>query len=99
MAIEFRPATPAEMPAFVYADRVGFGASTAPEEIERALQRMSVTAEMTLCAFEDGAPVANYAAFPFVMNWNGREIRCAGVTDVTTQPTHRRRGLLREIMT
>ncbi|MHB8577982.1 MAG: GNAT family N-acetyltransferase [Dehalococcoidia bacterium] len=99
MPIEFRQATAAEMPAYIYTDRVGFGGSTAPDELERALERTSVTPEMTYCAFEGGTAVSIMATLPFTMRWNGRDIGCGGVTDVATLPSHRRQGLLRELMT
>ncbi len=99
MAIEFRPVRADEMTGYTYIDHVGFGNSTAEEELTRSLERNPLRAEDTLAAFEDGEHVAHMAAFPFNMRWNGRDIDCAGVIDVMTLPTHRRRGLVRQLMT
>jgi len=47
---------------------------------------------------EDGAWVGGAAAFPFVLSVPGGRVSAAGVTAVSVLPTHRRRGLLREMM-
>jgi predicted acetyltransferase len=99
MTIEYRPARPEEMPRFVHTDLLSFGNSTAPESIDRVLAMAWVRPEWTLCAFEDGEPVAQMGTIPFVMRWNGRDVGCGGVTDVGTLPTHRRQGHLRRLMT
>ena len=49
-------------------------------------------------AFEDGAIVGGAGAFPFELSVPGGSLPCAGVTAVGTQPTHRRRGVLRSMM-
>src|SRR5690349_24101877 len=98
MAVEYRPARPDEMREFVYSDRVGFGESTADAEIERSLAIDFLKPEETLCTFEDGEMAAKMGTLPFTMRWNGRDIGCGGVTAVTTLPTHRRRGHLRQMM-
>lgn len=98
MTIEYRPVRPDEFRQYLYNDHVGFGGSTADEDIERSVERNPVKPENTLAAFEDGISVAQMAWLPFVMRWNGRDIDCGGVVDVSTQPTHRRRGFVRELM-
>ncbi len=99
MAIEFRPITADEMDQYTLMDQIGFGGSTAPDEIKRVNERTMVRPEYTLCAYEGDTQVAHMAAFPGSMRWNGRDIACAGIVDVTTLPTHRRRGLVRGLMT
>lgn len=99
MAVEYRPARPEEMRQFVYSSRLGFGGSTSDAEVERVLGFDELRPEWTLCAFDDGELASQMATFPFVMRWNGRDIGCGGVTAVSTLPTHRRRGHLRELMT
>src|SRR5262249_51513403 len=37
--------------------------------------------------------------YPLVVGWNGRDLPCGGVAGVSTVPTYRRRGLLRELLT
>jgi predicted acetyltransferase len=50
-------------------------------------------------AFDDGQVVGGAGVYPFELTVPGGPIRCAGVTIVGVQPTHRRRGLLRRMMT
>src|SRR5262245_30593530 len=99
MTVEYRVARPDDMPAIMLAQAAGFGASTAAAEVERGVASTPIRPEWRLCTFEDGQPVAQVCIVPTVMFWNGREIASAGVTDVFTLPTHRRRGHLRELMT
>jgi len=98
MAVEFRPARPEEMDEYAYSGRIGFGRSTAPADMERDRVERPIRPEWTLCAFEDGVLAAKMAMLPFTISWNGRWIPCGGVTAVTTLPTHRRRGLVGELM-
>lgn len=100
MSVEYRPAHPEEMRQLVYNDHVAFGQSTAEAEVERALQRLAafLRPEQTLVAVEDGAIVSQMGVLPFTIRWHGRDLACAGVTAVSTLPTHRRRGHLRALM-
>jgi predicted acetyltransferase len=98
VSIEYRHAREHELAEFEYADLVGFAGSTAEATVQRNLERSVVRAEWKLGAFEDGRLVAQAAAFPFVMRWGGREIGCSGVTGVSTLPSHRRRGHVRELI-
>ena len=98
MAIEFRAARPDEMDEYAYSGRVGFGRSTAPVDLERDRVERPMQPEWTLCAFEDGVLAAKMAMLPFTISWNGGWIDCGGVTAVSTLPTHRRRGLVGELM-
>lgn len=50
-------------------------------------------------AFEDGRVVGGAGAYPFELTIPGGPIPCAGVTIVGVHPTHRRRGVLRRMMT
>ncbi len=99
MTVEYRPARPEEFRQFIYTDQIGFGGSTADENIAHWLDHTLNTPEMSLCAFEDGQIVSQMGTFPFSMRWHGRDIGCGGVTSVATLPSHRRRGHLRELMT
>jgi len=98
MTIEVRPVRPDEFRMYTYHDHVGFGAPTGDEDIERSLERTAVKPENTLCVFEDGSTGAQGAWLAGTMRWNGNDIRCGAVVDVSTLPTHRRRGLVRELM-
>jgi predicted acetyltransferase len=54
--------------------------------------------DRTLSVWDDGAPVATAAAFSLRMTVPGGVTPVAGVTLVSVQPTHRRRGLLGSLM-
>ncbi|HLZ72862.1 MAG TPA: GNAT family N-acetyltransferase [Dehalococcoidia bacterium] len=99
MTVEYRPVRADEFRRFLYNDQIGFGGSTADENLDFWLEHALLKPEETLSAFEDGEPVAQMGTFPLTMRWNGREIGCGGVTSVSTLPSHRRRGHVRELMT
>ena len=50
-------------------------------------------------AFDDGRIVGGAGAYPLELTVPGGPLRCAGVTIVGVHPTHRRRGILRRMMT
>ncbi len=50
-------------------------------------------------AFDDGRIVGGAGVYPFELTIPGGPLRCGGVTVVGVLPTHRRRGLLRRMMT
>jgi predicted acetyltransferase len=99
MTVEYRMLRSEEARDRSYAGRLGFGDSTADADIDRALERTRLTPDMYMAAIDDGAIASQVAVYPMTMRWNGRDIGCAGVTAVSTLPTHRRRGYLRELMT
>ncbi len=53
--------------------------------------------DWTMCAIVDGAIATTCAAWPLQIRLNGRAVRIAGVTQVSTHPAHRRRGYLRAV--
>ncbi|OAI41095.1 hypothetical protein AYO38_04550 [bacterium SCGC AG-212-C10] len=55
--------------------------------------------EWTTCAFIDGKMGATMGTFPFTVRLNGAGVKMGGVTAVGTLPEHRRKGILRKIMT
>jgi predicted acetyltransferase len=64
-----------------------------PARIERMLPRSQVWA-----AFDRGAIVATAATFDLTLGVPGGALPMAGLTGVAVRPTHRRRGLLRALM-
>jgi len=50
-------------------------------------------------AFDDGHVIGGAGVYPFELTVPGGPLRCAGVTIVGVHPTHRRRGVLRRMMT
>jgi predicted acetyltransferase len=73
-----------------------FGMEPNSERLERFAQNLP--RERMHAALDDGRIVAGAAAFPFELSVPGGSVRCAGVTAVGVEPTHRRRGLLRSMM-
>jgi len=73
-----------------------FGAEPTPERAEKFSQ--SLPFERMHAAWENGAIVGGAGVFPFELSVPGAVVRCAGVTVVGVYPTHRRRGVLREMM-
>jgi predicted acetyltransferase len=71
-----------------------------PPPSEEFLERFVRTLphERMHAGFEDGQIVGGAGAFPFELSVPGGSLPCAGVTAVGTQPTHRRRGVLRAMM-
>lgn len=90
-AFTFRPATKDEV-------------ATAAKQIDYAFNEeggegFGVRPEWSLFAFDGDRIAATSGAYPFQMDFDGKELACAGVTIVTTEPEYRRRGLVREMMT
>ncbi|MHB8578043.1 MAG: GNAT family N-acetyltransferase [Dehalococcoidia bacterium] len=90
MSVEIRPARSEEMRDFA---RVVSRSLAMPADQFAALRP-----DWTLCAFDDGELATAYAAWPFTMRMNGAALPVAGVTTVSTNPLHRRKGNLRAIM-
>jgi predicted acetyltransferase len=84
---------------FTVLDRA-FGGEASPAEAEGALaaSRKTMPLERIFGAYEDDRPVGVSAAWPFALTVPGGELACGGVTWVGVVPTHRRRGLARELM-
>ncbi|MGW1791445.1 GNAT family N-acetyltransferase [Streptomyces tubercidicus] len=98
MATELRMLRDAEWDGWSDALERAFGAPP-PTPEQRAVRR-EVTETDRMFGVWDGADcVATAGAFSFGLSVpGGAEVPAAGVTMVTVQPTHRRRGLLRAMM-
>jgi len=70
----------------------------APREDEKERWKRDVELDRSLGAFEEGRLVGTAAAITFDLTVPGGTIATAGVTMVAVLPTHRRQGVLREIM-
>ena len=97
MAREVRPARNLEE----LRDAIGaishyFGGGPDDERAERFSRVLPV--ERMHAAFDDGRIVGGAGAFPFELTIPGGPVRCGGVTVVGVLPTHRRRGILTEMM-
>ncbi|MBT8207353.1 MAG: GNAT family N-acetyltransferase [Acidimicrobiia bacterium] len=97
--IEIRPVLESEfedMRAFV---NRGFGGDIRPDDAEGlAGSRAVFELDRTYCAFEDGTLVGTAADFALEVAVPGRVVPMAGTTIVVVLPTHRRRGLLTQMM-
>jgi len=87
--IEIRPARPDELAEYA---RQAARQLALPDDLFEGMP-----AEWTMCAFVDGAIATTYAAWPLQIRLNGRAVKIAGVTQVSTHPAHRRRGYLRAV--
>ena len=72
------------------------GAPPDKERLERFVRLMPF--ERLHAAFEDGDVVGGAGVFAFDFSVPGASLPCAGVTVVGVYPTHRRRGIMRELM-
>ena len=94
--MELRPATRAEYEQFSVAALTAFHRELSDADRER-YEKIDEP-ERSLAWFDDGRIVATTAAFTRTITVPGGTVRCAAVTAVAVVPTHRRRGLLTEMM-
>jgi predicted acetyltransferase len=73
-----------------------FGRRSSEEDAERMLRILP--AERLHAAFDDGAVVGAAGAYHFELTVPGGSVPAAGVVAVGVLPTHRRRGILTELM-
>jgi predicted acetyltransferase len=78
------------------AGEASFGDEQKDEEFER--NRKMLPLERFYAAYDDGQPVATTASFPFRLTVPGGELKAGGVTWVGVVPSHRRRGILTQMM-
>jgi predicted acetyltransferase len=97
--MEFRSITAEEVDAFSVALSTAFAdAHPDPDEVEA--DKTVIEPERTFAAFDEGAIVGCAGVFTQQMVVpGGALVPTAGVTLVGVWPTHRRRGILRELMT
>jgi predicted acetyltransferase len=92
---QFRAATKKEMPKIGRLLRYTFADPGEPEDP----QEFGLTPKRTFCAF-DGEKLASCAgALDFEVAFNGKTTKADGVTVVSTDPSYRRQGLVRKLMT
>lgn len=99
MTLTFRTIEDGERAAFRDALMGTFGfddADADPEGVER--MRALVPASQCWAAFDGPTIVGTAATFDLELKVPGGAIPMAGLTMVTVRPTHRRRGILRELM-
>src|SRR3954470_6189067 len=94
--MEIRPVTGDELEAFLRTFEGAFHDDVHAEDVE--LFSQLIEPARTLAAFDGGAMVATAGIFPRELTVPGAVVRVAGVTLVGVMPTHRRRGLLTDLM-
>jgi predicted acetyltransferase len=97
MTIEIRPPAEAELRGAMTAAEIAFG-SVGVEDEDWERERKALPAARAHAAFDAGKPVALAGAYKFDLTVPGGYLPCAGVTWVGVMPTHRRRGILRDLM-
>lgn len=96
MSYELRPITPEEWPAFSTTNAAGFGWDANPEHVAESEQIIEL--DRTLATFDGPEVVSTTAIYSFDQTVPGNALPCAGVTWVSVKPTHRRQGILRNMM-
>ena len=98
MDVDVRPcASPEEVKHAIAPIAYYFGRSAPDENLAERLTRV-LPAQRVYAAWESGRAVGGLGAFPFQLTVPGGRVPAAGVTIAGVLPTHRRRGLLREMM-
>ncbi|MEN8237996.1 MAG: GNAT family N-acetyltransferase [Actinomycetota bacterium] len=96
--ITIRPVTIAEYPAFVTALIEGFSDDLPDESFPKMIEEV-LPAERTLAAFDGDTIVGTFGGYDLDLTVPGGTVKMEGTTVVTVFPTHRRMGLMDEMMT
>ncbi len=96
MGIEIRNPAEDELRSAMQAGEAAFGGEQREEEFERFSQMLP--RDRWFAAYDGGRPVGTATSFPFRLTVPGGELAAGGVTWVGVLPSHRRRGILRELM-
>jgi len=97
--VEIRFITGDEVIDFRRAITAGFGGDE-PDDLQVAERFLDLhPPETPIAAFDRGRIVATFSSFDLDMTVPGSSLPTAGTTAVTVSPTHRRRGILTEMMT
>jgi predicted acetyltransferase len=96
VTIEIRHPTEDELRAAMEATHVSFAEALSDDHFERNKKMLPL--ERFYGAYDDGLPVGTAADYEFRMTIPGGELPTAGVTWVGVLPSHRRRGILTQMM-
>jgi len=97
MDLDLRTVRDEELGDFLHAVGTGFGQTAPPEDDEFPVHLLN--AERCLAVHDGDTIVATAGAIPFRITVpGGARVPVAGVSTVTVHPTHRRRGVLRQMM-
>ncbi len=96
-SLSFRAITDQEFDRYYRAESAAFGGH--PDEHITAIARSVTELDRTVVAFDGDEIVGTSAAYSFEMTFPGGGVApVAGVADVAVLPTHRRRGILTEML-
>jgi predicted acetyltransferase len=96
VALEYRNPSEDELRATLEAANVAFANELRDDDFE--LQKRELPPDRIVGAFDDGKPIGLTASIAFEMTVPGGVAPCAGITYVGVMPSHRRRGVLTELM-
>ena len=96
MNYEIRPVEEERFAEFVDTAETAFGEESSEEGTRRF--RAITELDRTVTAFDGDEIVGTNSSFAFSMTVPGGELPTAGITIVGVLPTHRRRGILRDMM-
>jgi predicted acetyltransferase len=96
VGIEIRIPAEDELRAAMQAGEAAFGEETREGEFERFSKMLPH--HRWFAAYDGDRPVGTTTSFPFQLTVPGGELAAGGVTWVGVLPSHRRRGILRELM-
>lgn len=92
-----RPVTDEELPGYVAQASLVFDSDPMPREAAEA-RAAAIERERTLAVFEDGAMVGTAGIDSALLAVPGGRLPAAAIGRITVAPTHRRRGILTDIM-
>ena len=98
VALEIRTIRDDEVPQFRASLHETFGLDVEDDPDGDQRFRALVGPEQAWAAFDGPSIVGTAASFPIAIGIPGGSLPIAGLTMVSVRPTHRRRGLLRELM-
>jgi predicted acetyltransferase len=96
MDIDVRVAAEDERHRWYEVCNIAFSGELREEEVEKDMKLLPF--DRMLGAYSDGALVGTAADFPLALTIPGGELPAAGVTGVGVLPSHRRRGVLNQLM-
>jgi predicted acetyltransferase len=96
VTIEIRNPSADELRAAMGAAQVAFAEEPNDDDYER--HRKMLPLDRFYAAYEGQKPVGTAADFPFLLTVPGGELAAGGVTWVGVMPSHRRQGILRQLM-
>ncbi len=96
MSVEIRNPSEDELRKAMKAVEAAFGEEQKEEDLDRHQQAMA--RDRFLVAYDGEVPVGTTASLPFDLTVPGGELAAGGVTWVGVLPSHRRRGILTQMM-